>query len=82
MDDVDRLESLFANGLIVAVVITAFSRGGNDVSNAVAPLIQSYFELATSEGVPLLEATFIISWYMYGDRFSINWEESIENIGK
>ncbi|MEL0164778.1 MAG: inorganic phosphate transporter [Candidatus Heimdallarchaeota archaeon] len=55
LDDVDRLESLFANGLIVAVVITAFSRGGNDVSNAVAPLIQSYFELATSEGVPLLE---------------------------
>ena len=45
LDDVDRLETYFSYGLIVAVVITSFSRGANDVSNAVAPIIQSYIEL-------------------------------------
>lgn len=45
LDDVDRLETYFSYGLIVAVVITSFSRGANDVSNAAAPIIRSYIEL-------------------------------------
>ncbi len=49
LDDVDRLEMIFANGLLVAVCITAFSRGANDVSNAVAPLVPLYQELAGAE---------------------------------
>ena len=55
LDDVDRLETLFSKGLIVAVVITAFSRGANDVSNAVAPIIKSYLDLATEKDFTLLE---------------------------
>lgn len=50
LDDVDNLESFFSIGLILAVIITGFSRGANDVSNAVAPLISSYVELASETG--------------------------------
>ena len=39
LDDVDRLEKIFGYGLLVAVVVTAFSRGANDVSKAVDPII-------------------------------------------
>jgi len=61
LDDVDRLETYFSYGLIVAVIITSFSRGANDVSNAVAPIIQSYIELERngdigSARIPLLLA--------------------------
>ncbi|MFV2014945.1 MAG: inorganic phosphate transporter [Candidatus Heimdallarchaeota archaeon] len=61
LDDVDRLETYFSYGLIVAVIITSFSRGANDVSNAVAPIIQSYLELEKngdigSARIPLLLA--------------------------
>ena len=61
LDDVDRLETYFSYGLIVAVIITSFSRGANDVSNAVAPIIQSYLELERngdigSARIPLLLA--------------------------
>lgn len=63
LDDVDRLETLFSKGLIIAVIITAFSRGANDVSNAVAPIMASYLALATDPAnssliarVPLLLA--------------------------
>lgn len=55
LDDVDRLETYFSKGLIVAVIITSFSRGANDVSNAVAPIIQSYITLAADEDIQILE---------------------------
>ncbi|MHA2249833.1 MAG: inorganic phosphate transporter [Candidatus Kariarchaeaceae archaeon] len=55
LDDVDRLETWFSKGLLVAVVVTAFSRGANDVSNAVAPIMQSYIALAASEELTILE---------------------------
>ncbi len=55
LDDVDRLETLFSRGLIVAVIITAFSRGANDVSNAVAPLMSSYILLATETNTPFID---------------------------
>ncbi|MDH5401939.1 MAG: inorganic phosphate transporter [Candidatus Heimdallarchaeota archaeon] len=45
LDDVDRLETYFSYGLLIAVSVTAFSRGGNDVSNAVAPILPSYILL-------------------------------------
>ena len=47
LDDVDRIETIFGRGLLIAVIITAFSRGANDVSNAVAPLMSSYIILAS-----------------------------------
>lgn len=50
LDDVDNLESFFSIGLIIAVIITGFSRGANDVSNAVAPIIISFAQLATDTG--------------------------------
>ncbi len=49
LDDVDRIEMMFANGLLVAVCITAFSRGANDVSNSVAPLIPLFQSIAGTE---------------------------------
>lgn len=55
LDDVDRMEILFSRGLIIAVIITSFSRGANDVSNAVAPLMGSYIQLATDQGNDLIE---------------------------
>lgn len=55
LDDVDKLETIFATALIGAVVLTAFSRGANDVSNAVAPLMQSYISLSKSYGNSLIE---------------------------
>ncbi|MHA2277225.1 MAG: inorganic phosphate transporter [Candidatus Kariarchaeaceae archaeon] len=54
LDDVDRLETYFSYGLIVAVIITSFSRGANDVSNAVAPIMRSYLDLAVEEDISLL----------------------------
>ncbi len=55
LDDVDRLEILFSRGLIITVIITAFSRGANDVSNAVAPLMSSYITLSMEKSIPLLK---------------------------
>ncbi|MCY3411321.1 MAG: inorganic phosphate transporter [Candidatus Heimdallarchaeota archaeon] len=55
LDDVDRLEILFSRGLIVAVIVTAFSRGANDVSNAVAPLMASYIQLASDPDMGLID---------------------------
>jgi phosphate/sulfate permease len=55
LDDVDRIETWFSKGLMIAVIVTAFSRGANDVSNAVAPIMQSYIELAASEELTILE---------------------------
>ncbi|MHA2365715.1 MAG: inorganic phosphate transporter [Candidatus Hodarchaeales archaeon] len=40
LDDVSRNENIAANLLLVFVVITAISRGGNDVANAVSPLME------------------------------------------
>ena len=51
LDDVDKIEILFSKGLLVAVVVTAFSRGANDVSNAVAPLMGSYLMLMTDNSL-------------------------------
>jgi PiT family inorganic phosphate transporter len=43
----ERNERIAANMLLVFVVITAISRGGNDVANAVSPLVQSFKEVDT-----------------------------------
>lgn len=55
LDSVERNESIAANLLLVFVMITALSRGGNDVANAVSPLIGKFI---TAEGdfssIPLL----------------------------
>ena len=58
LDDVDRLETLFSKGLIVAVIVTSFSRGANDVSNAVAPIMRSYLDLAVDKDRPILYERF------------------------
>jgi len=55
LDDVDFLETTFSRILIIAVVITAISRGGNDVSNAVAPILPLYIEMASNTGRTLLQ---------------------------
>lgn len=60
LDDVDRLEMLFANGLLVAVCVTAFSRGANDVSNAVAPLLPLFQALAGTEDSLLVRVPLIL----------------------
>ena len=39
LNDVEKREKLFAQLLLVAVMITQFSRGANDIANAIAPLI-------------------------------------------
>jgi PiT family inorganic phosphate transporter len=39
LSDVEKREKLFAQMLLVAVMITQFSRGANDIANAIAPLI-------------------------------------------
>lgn len=54
LDDVDRFENVATTILLVAVVITGFSRGGNDVSNAVAPLISSFAAIAATQSNPLI----------------------------
>ncbi|OLS27367.1 MAG: Sulfate permease CysP [Candidatus Heimdallarchaeota archaeon LC_2] len=54
LDDVDRVETYFSKGLIIAVIITSFSRGANDVSNAVAPIIKSYLTLAQEEELDII----------------------------
>lgn len=54
LDDVDRLESIFVIGLFAAVCFTAFSRGANDVSNAVAPIIGSFITLAAEQDMSIL----------------------------
>ncbi|MHA1984337.1 MAG: anion permease [Candidatus Hodarchaeales archaeon] len=43
----ERNERIAANMLLVFVVITAVSRGGNDVANAVSPLVQSFKNVDT-----------------------------------
>ena len=53
MESVDRNERISANLLLVFVVITALSRGGNDVANAVSPLIQP-FSADNLTSIPLL----------------------------
>jgi PiT family inorganic phosphate transporter len=53
LDDVTRNETIAANLLLVFVVITAVSRGGNDVANAVSPLIQT-FSAENLTSIPLL----------------------------
>lgn len=53
LDSVARNERIAANLLLVFVVVTAVSRGGNDVANAVSPLMQMF----SGEGltsIPLL----------------------------
>jgi PiT family inorganic phosphate transporter len=55
LDDVDFLEISFSRILIIAVIVTAFSRGGNDVSNAVAPILPLYIEMATDQGVDIIK---------------------------
>ncbi len=42
LNDVERNALLFANFLLIAVVVTAVSRAGNDVSNAVAPIYPTF----------------------------------------
>ncbi len=42
LDDEQRIEGIFANLLLVFVCITSISRAGNDVSNAVAPLLPAF----------------------------------------
>jgi PiT family inorganic phosphate transporter len=62
LDDVDKIEILFSKGLIVAVIITAFSRGANDVSNAVAPLMGSYLKLVTDDSlVPIARVPLLLA---------------------
>lgn len=39
LNEVEKREKLFAQMLLVAVMITQFSRGANDIANAIAPLI-------------------------------------------
>lgn len=39
LDSAQQHEGVFTTVLLVAVVVTAFSRGANDVSNAVAPIL-------------------------------------------
>lgn len=43
----DRNERIAANLLLVFVIITSISRGGNDVANAISPLIHSFREIDT-----------------------------------
>ncbi|MHA1992435.1 MAG: anion permease [Candidatus Hodarchaeales archaeon] len=43
----ERNERIAANLLLIFVVITAVSRGGNDVANAVSPLVQSFKNVDT-----------------------------------
>ncbi|MHA2105188.1 MAG: anion permease [Candidatus Hodarchaeales archaeon] len=43
----ERNERIAANLLLIFVVITAISRGGNDVANAVSPLVQSFKNVDT-----------------------------------
>ncbi len=60
LDDVDRLESWFITILLLSVTLTSFSRGANDVSNAAAPLMGVFIQLADQSGnslyarIPLL----------------------------
>ena len=53
LDSVERNETIAANLLLVFVIITALSRGGNDVANAVSPLMQT-FSAGSLTSVPLL----------------------------
>jgi len=46
LNEVEKREKLFAQLLLVAVMITQFSRGANDIANAIAPLIH-VVELST-----------------------------------
>jgi len=60
LDDVDRFEGWFITLLLLSVTLTSFSRGANDVSNAAAPLIGVFIQLANEQGnslyarIPLL----------------------------
>jgi PiT family inorganic phosphate transporter len=53
LDSVERNETIAANLLLIFVVITALSRGGNDVANAVSPLMQT-FSVENLTSIPLL----------------------------
>ena len=53
LDSVERNEVIAANLLLFFVVVTAVSRGGNDVANAVSPLIQT-FSVENLTSIPLL----------------------------
>ncbi len=56
LTSLERNEKIASNMLLAFVVITAISRGGNDVANAVSPLIQPFQEIETFDlsVVPLL----------------------------
>ena len=56
LDSVSRNETIAANLLLGFVVITALSRGGNDVANAVSPLINLFTREGESDAftIPLL----------------------------
>lgn len=53
LNSVERNEIIAANLLLVFVIITALSRGGNDVANAVSPLMQT-FSTENLTSIPLL----------------------------
>ena len=53
LNSVERNETIAANLLLVFVIITALSRGGNDVANAVSPLMQT-FSTENLSSIPLL----------------------------
>ncbi len=53
LNSVERNESIAANLLLIFVIITALSRGGNDVANAVSPLMQT-FSAENLSSIPLL----------------------------
>jgi len=53
LNSVERNEIIAANLLLIFVIITALSRGGNDVANAVSPLMQT-FSSENLSSIPLL----------------------------
>ena len=55
LTSVERNESIAANFLLLFVMVTALSRGGNDVANAVSPLIGKFItEDGDFSSIPLL----------------------------
>ncbi len=55
LDQVQRLERIFSVALLVVVIITALSRGGNDVSKAVGILVMAFPDpTETLYGIPMI----------------------------